>query len=86
MFVASPPGLAFKMLKGMDAFVYVVCMNDEFCANEEEGSEFREVRENRVSCEPWKRAMSLEWGKIERLRENSVKRQFIIIIKRIFFI
>ena len=52
MFVASPPGLAFKMLKGMDAFVYVVCMNDEFCANEEEGSEFREVRENRVSCEP----------------------------------
>ena len=28
-----------------------VCMNDEFCANEEEGSEFRAVRENRVSCE-----------------------------------
>ena len=32
----------------MDAFV---CMNDEFCANEEEDSECRRVREKTVSWE-----------------------------------
>ena len=49
MFMASTPGLAFKIdIKDiMDAFMYV-CMNDEFCADDEEGSEFR-ARENRVS-------------------------------------
>ena len=40
-----------------------MCMNDEFCADEEEGSEFREVRKNRVEShdsEKTERAVSLE--------------------------
>ena len=50
MFMASSPGLAFKILRVwmcLCVCVYV-CMNDEFCADEEEGSEFRAIRENRV--------------------------------------
>ena len=40
-----------------------VCMKDEFCADEEEGSEFREVREDRAASwesEKTERAVSLE--------------------------
>ena len=45
--MVSPPGLAFKTLR---VWMYV-CVNDEFCANEEESSECREAKENRVSVE-----------------------------------
>ena len=38
----------------MDGYAFV-CMNDEFCADEKEGNECREVRENRVSVEKLER-------------------------------
>ena len=41
-------------------------MNDEFCADEEEGSEFREVRENRMSFEKLER----EQSEFQEVREN----------------
>ena len=40
--MASPPGLAFKISRVWMRICAYVCMNDEFCADEKEGSEFRE--------------------------------------------
>ena len=47
--MASPPGLAFKTLRVWMHVCVCVCVNDEFCADD--GSECREVKENRVSRE-----------------------------------
>ena len=48
MFMASPPGLAFKILR---VWMRLCVRMTNFVQTRKEGSEFREVRENRVSFE-----------------------------------
>ena len=68
--MASLPGLTFKILRVWMRLCVYVCVNDEFCADEEEDSECREVRENRVSFEQSERRQSVESCERERERER----------------